>query len=52
MHCSACGKEFKSFDTVFEYTSGFFDGFTESVVADTTYERWCAECDKKRTEAK
>lgn len=48
MRCFDCGKEFKSGDVALEITRGVFNG--EYVVADTTYEVWCEECEEKRAE--
>ncbi len=48
MYCFDCGNGFKKDDTVFEFTSGVFDG--EAVVADNSIEAWCENCEEKRGE--
>jgi hypothetical protein len=48
MECDDCGAEFKIGHTVYEYTSGIFDG--EMVIADECFEKWCKVCDDKRGE--
>lgn len=46
MICFDCGKEFKTGDKVYEFTSGMFDGYM--VCSDESLEAWCEDCERKR----
>jgi len=48
LRCFDCGKAFKKGDTVFEFTSGTFDG--EQVYAEGCFEAWCEDCETIRSE--